>query len=75
MDDATTFGELAIGDSFVFSRYARSGLLADLERPGDVLHEKISARKWRRLDNLTEGRIGRSSARVWPRPDTWENLP
>lgn len=72
--EETTFGDLAVGDAFVFSAYSRSGLLADIKRPGEVVYEKISLRKWRRLDNLTEGQIGSAKARCWHFTESWEEV-
>lgn len=60
-----TFAALAPGDEFFLSAYSRSGLLADLDKPGAVLYVKLSTRVYKRCDNDQVTRIGRTSCKVW----------
>ncbi len=69
---AKSFADLTIGQQFHFNRNAESGLLADLDRPGQDTFRKLSARtyecvgahtsRWRVGD---KSRVGSIHAKVW----------
>ena len=63
-----SFSELAPGEEFRFSRHSDSGLLADLDVPGDRRYRKVSTRCWEVLINdgqWLRGRCGTVRVVCW----------